>query len=90
MAEEIPAGCVAAMREKGVHTSLCSGRIEQKLRLAVLMLYRVVVPNRYGTIWIPVTGAAIAEKSIVACIDENQPTHYQCKGNLQKPLQSML
>jgi hypothetical protein len=49
------------MRELGVHTNLCSGRIEQKLRLAVLMLHRVVVPNRYGTIRNPVTGAAIAE-----------------------------
>ena len=78
------------MREKGVHTDLCSRRIEQKLRLAVLMLHRVVVLNRYGTIRIPLTGATIAEKSIVAGIDENQRTHYQRKGNLQKALQTML
>ena len=78
------------MGEKGVHTNLCSRRIEQKLRLAVLMLHRVVVPNRYGTMRIPLSDATIAEKSIVAGIDENQRTHYQRKGNLQKPLQSML
>lgn len=81
---------MAAMREKGVHTNLCSRRIEQKLRLAVLMLHRVVVPNRYGTIRVPVSGAAIAEKSIIAGIDHNQRTDYQGKGSLQKPLQSML
>jgi hypothetical protein len=62
------------MREKGAHTNLCSRRIEQKLRLAVLMLHRVVVPNRHGTVRIPVSGAAIAEKSIVAGIDDNQRT----------------
>lgn len=49
------------MREHGLHTNLCSGRIEQKLRLAVLMLHSVVVPTRCGTIRNPVTGAAIAE-----------------------------
>ena len=78
------------MREKGVHTSLCSGRIEQKLRLAVLMLHRVIVPNRHGTIRILVSGAAIAEKSIIAGIDENQRADCPRKGDLQKPLQSML
>ncbi len=62
---------MAAVREHGVHTNLCSGRIEQKLRLAVLVLHRVVVPNRYGPIRNPVTGAAIAEQSIVAGIHEN-------------------
>ncbi len=49
------------MREHGVHTNLCSGRIEQKLCLAVLVLHRVVVPNRYGPIRNAVTGAAISE-----------------------------
>ena len=49
------------MREHGVHTNLCSGRIEEKLCLAVLVLHREVVPNRYGPIRNPVTGAAIAE-----------------------------
>ena len=78
------------MREKGVHTNLCSRKIEQKLRLAVLMLHRVVVPNRYGTIRVPVSGAAIAENSIIAGIDDSQRTDYQGKGSLQKPLQSML
>ena len=78
------------MREKGVHTSLCTGRIEQKLCFAVLMLHRVVVPNRHGAIRIPVSGPAIAEKSIIAGIDENQRADCQRKGNLQKPLQSML
>ena len=76
------------MREQRMHTNLCSGRVEQKLRLAVLMLHRVVMPDRYGSIRIPVAGAAIAEKSIVAGVHENQRRRSQRKGDLQKPLQS--
>ena len=77
------------MREHGVGANLCSRRIEQKLRLTVLMLHRVVVPNCHGTIRIPVTRAAIVEKSIVAGIDQNQRRRDRRNGDREKPLQSM-
>ena len=51
------------MRKQGVNAGLSLRRIEDELRLAILLLHSVGMTNHDGIVWITVRGNAQAEQT---------------------------
>jgi len=68
MALQVPAGFVTGMGKQRVDTGLHLGRVEDELRLAAFLLYRVVGQDRDLAEGLAVRRDAIAENSVVRAV----------------------
>lgn len=76
MPAQIPARLYVFVREHGIHTGFGSGRIENELRLSVLLQHGVVAAHRHRSVWVAVRGYTYPKNTKVHPEAKNSEPQY--------------